>query len=90
MKTRHLLAAFVACATFSCVHAGQAEICYGPSSSLVSSNPSTNATIFQCPIAGARTLPQLAAAGWQITQLLPTVPDSTNTLGADQIIIQKP
>lgn len=90
MKICRLLAALVACASFSSAHAGQAEICYGPSSPLVSSNPSTNATIFQCPIAGAKTLPQLAAAGWQITQLLPNVPDSTNNFGSDQIIIQKP
>lgn len=90
MKSRHLLAALVACASFTPAHAGQAEICYGPSSSLLTANPPTNATVFQCPIAGAKTLPQLAAAGWQITQLVPIVTDSANSLGADQIIIQKP
>lgn len=90
MKIRHLLAVFVACTLFSSAHAGQAEICYGPSSSLLTANPPTNATVFQCPITGARTLPQLAAAGWQITQLVPIVTDSANSLGADQIVIQKP
>ena len=72
--------------------AGQADICYSPTTSANSSTLPTNATVFSCPQAGNKTLPQLAAAGWQVVQLVPvtvSIADPTNILVADQLVIQK-
>lgn len=68
--------------------AGQADICYGPAQPLGSTNVSTSATVFTCPIAGIHTLPELAALGWTVVQLVPVVISATQQ--ADQIVIQKP
>jgi hypothetical protein len=73
--------------------AGQAEICYTtPVAYGVSDPPPTNASVFHCPTQGDKTMPQLAAAGWQVVQLVPVTtpgagpyPDTTN-----QLIVQKP
>ena len=87
MRSPVLLAVlFLSCA--DPVRAGQAEICYSPSVPFASAVPPTNATMFTCPITGAKTLPELAALGWEIVQLTPI---STNG-GAnitDQLVIQK-
>lgn len=72
--------------------AGQADICYGPTTSANSATLPTNATVFTCPQAGNKTLPQLAADGWQVVQLVPvtvSTADPTNILVADQLVIQK-
>ena len=82
------LAAALAPAAF----AGQAEICYSPTTSANSSALPTNATVFSCPQAGNKTLPQLAAEGWQVVQLVPvtvSTANPTNILVADQLVIQK-
>lgn len=69
--------------------AGQADICYGPEFPLAGpSAPPTNATVFECPQAGNKTIPQLAAEGWEIVQLSPVVVSGTD--GADQLVIQRP
>ncbi len=69
--------------------AGNADLCYGPAYALVgSSTPATNATIFTCPQAGQKTLPQLAAEGWSIVQMVPVVISASQ--GADQLIIERP
>lgn len=68
--------------------AGQADICYGPATSLLEPSPPSNATVFTCPQAGNLTLPQLAAAGWSVVQMVP-VQVSANTQ-AVQLVIQRP
>ncbi|HVJ62017.1 MAG TPA: hypothetical protein VM555_04820 [Tahibacter sp.] len=72
--------------------AGQADICYGPTQSANNSTLPTNSTVFSCPQAGNKTLPQLAADGWQVVQLVPvtvSTANPTNILIADQLVIQK-
>lgn len=69
-------------------HAGQADLCYGPNQALGSNSPPTNSTVFTCPQAGNKTLPQLAAEGWRIVQLSPVT--TSQSTQADQLIIQKP
>lgn len=65
----------------------QADICYGPTVALGAVAPATDATVFSCPLAGNHTLPELAALGWQVVQLVPLqVPGGM----ADQLIIQHP
>ena len=67
--------------------AGEAEICYSDDVALGSSAPPTNATLFNCPIAGIKTLPQLAALGWKVVQLTPVV--TSGSTQANQIVIQR-
>ena len=66
----------------------QADICYGPSVALGSTQVSTNSTVFACPLAGNHTLPELAALGWVVVQLVPVVNSATTQ--ADQLVIQHP
>ena len=47
------------------------EICYSTAQPFGAHAPPTNATIFVCPVLGAQTVPQLAAAGWQIVSIKP-------------------
>lgn len=68
--------------------AGQADLCYSASQALGANSPPTNSTVFNCPQAGNKTLPQLAAEGWRIVQLSPVT--TSQTTQADQLIIQKP
>ncbi len=79
--------------TTATVTAGQAEICYSAPINFALYVPPTNATVFVCPIAGSRTLPQLAAEGWEIVQLGPLStgynPDTAQTQYTDQLVIQK-
>lgn len=79
--------------TSTAVAAGQAEICYSAKANFAVYVPPTNTTVFQCPTAGARTLPQLAAEGWEILQLGPLSagysPDPAQTEFTDQLVIQK-
>lgn len=87
----HFHAAMLAISTFASTvaSAANADICYGPAYTLTGpSVPATNATVFSCPQAGQKTLPQLAAEGWQIVQLSPLVVGANQ--GADQLIIQRP
>lgn len=70
-------------------HAGQADICYGPSLPFTDPNLPTNATLFDCPLAGQdKTINQLALEGWQVVQLTPVVTPGNNS--ASQLVIQKP
>lgn len=71
--------------------AGQAEICY--TTAQENPPPPTNASVFNCPTIGNKTLPQIAALGWQVVQLGPIVWNQTDPLHitqADQLIVQKP
>lgn len=74
--------------------AGQADICYGPSlPSIPMPPPPDNTTVFNCPQAGSRTVPELASLGWQVVQMTPvTTPggDPTFPNVTAQLIIQKP
>lgn len=74
--------------------AGEAEICYTPPQpSIPSPPPPTNATVFNCPTIGARTLPQLATQGWEVVQLTPVIWDASdpiNSTQSQQLVIQKP
>lgn len=83
---RRALFGAMALATAGTAHA---EICYGTARD--AGQEPTNATVFQCPLAGARTLPQLAAAGYRIVKLLPvTVPLNGGGTGiADQLLIER-
>ena len=77
-----------------------ADICYGPnysSTTCQGSNGCTNAsnaTIFSCPQAGNKTLPQLAADGWIVVQMIDEARSTNLTTGesiiAAQIVIQHP
>jgi hypothetical protein len=67
--------------------AGTAEICYSPAQAFNAATPPDNNTVFACPIAGNKTLPQLAAEGWSIVQLTPIVVGGTSQ--TQQLIIQK-
>lgn len=78
--------AFLFCAS---AYAGQADICYSPSVPFTDPNVPTSTTPFDCPLAGQDlTLNQLAAAGWQVVQLVPVVTEGNTS--ANQLVIQKP
>jgi hypothetical protein len=74
--------------------AGQAEICYTtPVPVGVPNPPPTNSTVFHCPTAGDKTLPQLAALAWEVVQLTPLMTPGANPQFGDytqQLIVQKP
>ena len=88
MNVRFLIGALALSFT-AVAHGGQAEICYSDPTALGAGVAPTNTTVFRCPIAGDKTLPQLGADGWEIVQLLP-VTVNNNTQQATQIGIQKP
>lgn len=67
--------------------AGEAEICYSANVALGSYAPPSNATVFECPIAGNKTLPQLAVDGWKVVQLVPIV--TSGSTQANQLVIQR-
>jgi len=69
------------------VHAGVADICYSIDVPLGSIALPTNDTVFECPAAGNKTLPQLAADGWKVVQLLPVA--TSDTTQANQLVIQR-
>lgn len=77
-------------------HAGSAEICYSPVEQLSNcSTPSgcdlpVNSTIFQCPTAGNKTVPELAAEGWLVVQIAQRIKESTTGNQVEQLVIQKP
>lgn len=66
---------------------GQAEICYSEAVPFAEALPPTNDTVFLCPIAGDKTLPELAADGWEVVQLTPY--SVGNGDQASQIVIQR-
>lgn len=68
-------------------NAGQAEICYSTPVPFAQAVPPTNSTVFNCPTAGAKTLPQLAADGWEVVQLSPLVVNGSSQ--TDQLVIQR-
>lgn len=86
-KTRIVVALACALLPFGIAQAGQADICYSDPQPAVSATPPSNTTVFHCPTAGDRTLPQLAAEGWSIGQLTPIMVSSTQS--AAQLVIQK-
>lgn len=89
MKNSRIVAA-LACALlpFGIAQAGQADICYSaPQNAFENPPPPTNSTVFSCPTAGSKTIPQLAAEGWSIGQLTPIMVSGTQS--AAQLVIQK-
>lgn len=91
MRSQTFQSSFLAVSMFvsSVATAANADICYSPAYALTGpSVPPTNATVFNCPQAGQKTLPQLSAEGWQVVQLSPIVVGANQ--GADQLIIQRP
>lgn len=70
-----------------CATGGEAEICYSAPVPFAQAVPPTNSTVFVCPIAGSKTLPQLAAEGWEIVQLSPLVVNGSSQ--TDQLVIQR-
>ncbi|WP_440224849.1 hypothetical protein ACQQ2N_06315 [Dokdonella sp. MW10] len=88
MKTTPLAVALACALAPFAAHAGQADICYSdPQDAFSSPPPPTNATVFRCPTAGDKTIPQLAAEGWQIGQLVPIMVNASQSAG--QLVIQK-
>lgn len=67
--------------------AGEAEICYSAPVPFAQAVPPTNDTVFECPNAGSKTLPELAADGWEVVQLTPVTVGGTNY--TDQLVIQR-
>jgi hypothetical protein len=55
--------------------AGQADVCYSPSSASNEVDRLTSSTVLDCPTAGHHTLPQLAQAGWSIASVQPVTVD---------------
>jgi len=54
--------------------AARTDICYSAQTP-PGAAPPTNATVFACPQAGNRTVPELAAAGWRVVRMAPVVAD---------------
>lgn len=52
--------------------AARTDICYSGETP-PNAAPPTNATVFACPQAGSRTVPELAAAGWRVVRMAPVV-----------------
>lgn len=92
MRKIHLIAALMLCAT-EIAHAGQAEICYSAPVPFGSAVPPGNSTAFVCPVSGSKTMPELAALGWQVVQLTPVTSGASggagNTHITNQLVIQK-
>ncbi len=70
------------------VSAGEADICYSPAVAYASAVPPTNETVFECPIAGSKTLPELAADGWEVVQLTPLTAGGGTQI-TNQLVIQR-
>jgi hypothetical protein len=63
------------------------EICYGPAAPATVAAPPTANTVFDCPIAGSRTLNQLAGLGWRVVRLTPVSIGSGNA--ATRLVIKR-
>lgn len=63
------------------------EICYSAPVSFGVYAAPTNATVFNCPLLGAMTLPQLAALGWSVVRLLPQTVAGTDI--SDQLVLKR-
>ena len=86
MLLRLATAAVLGLATVSAT-GGEAEICYSAPVPFAQAVSPTNSTVFICPVAGSKTLPQLAAEGWEIVQLSPLVVNGSSQ--TDQLVIQR-
>ena len=75
--------------------AASADICYSAPTPVcgaatgVCPNP-TSTTLFDCPIAGQKTLPELASDGWSIVQLSGYLYSQSPLLAVQLIVIQRP
>lgn len=78
--------------------AANADICFGPTVNVhdcytTGCVRTTNTTVFTCPQAGGRTIPQLGAAGWQIVELTTETISVNSTTGdamtSDRLVIQQ-
>ena len=73
--------------------AGQAEICYTVPVLYETYPQPTNATVFNCPQSGSKTIPQLAALGWEVVQLFAQACNASGGAGVThifgQLVIQK-
>ena len=74
-----LAIAFVLTATTAAgpAWASQADVCYSTPVSSSAPDRLTAATALDCPIAGRRSLTQLAQAGWSVASVAPIVTDYT-------------
>jgi len=59
----------------SAATAGEADICYSPAASSEAPNKLTASMALDCPLAGHRSLSQLAQAGWSVASAQPVVVD---------------
>lgn len=85
IRTLRAGAALVALALSSLSSA--AEICYSADQPAASATPPTNSTVFTCPTAGMKTLPQLAALGMRVVRLVP-ISTSNGTMIRQQLTVQ--
>lgn len=88
MKWRAAAAALLAVAAGP----AQAEICYSDAHDASVPTPPTSSTPFNCPVAGRKTLAELAAAGFVVVKLSPLIVGQPGpTLqSAQQLIIELP
>ena len=63
------------------------EICYSTATPFAGYAPPTNATVFHCPVAGSKTLPQLASLGWTLVRLVPQTVAGTDI--SDQLVLKR-
>lgn len=91
METLHrvikLRAALLAIVLGLPAFAGASEICYSTATSFANYVPPTNATLFNCPSAGSKTLLQLAALGWTLVRLAPQTVAGTDI--SDQLVLKR-
>lgn len=78
------IAALAICALAADAAHAQArgDVCYGPADASLP----TNATVFACPQAGSKTVPQLAADGWRIVSMTGVVSGNGQSV---QIVVQR-
>lgn len=94
-------AAFAACIAVGSITTAQAratDLCFGPTVSTydcytTGCTRTNNATVFTCPQAGTKTIPQLGQAGWAVVRLSSQAVsvDSTtgNAMTTDRLIIRR-
>lgn len=71
MRTHSILGAMIFMAGSSLAHAGQADVCYGPTGPATAMPKVTSRMVFECPSAGTKTIPDLARDGWRIAAIQP-------------------
>lgn len=64
------------------------EICYSEAQAIATATLPDNSTLFTCPSAGVRTLPQLAAMGFRVVSLTP-VAVGGGTSQRQQLVVKR-